>query len=219
MSKADLQELGEGMANKDVSYNLIANQWDQIRSSKPVDFCIEEFCSLLRPGSRILDVGCGTGRPIGKYLIEHGFDYCGIDSSIEMIKTARDYLPNAKLVCADYLHYKTKIKYDAIICFDSVWHLAYDQQYFIFPKAASLLKEDGLILLTAGIQKGSIKGEMFGCTFNYASMGLEDLITSSKANGFEILRLEKKYSHPTTGDRDLLLVLRYKTLQIEPGAK
>jgi 2-polyprenyl-3-methyl-5-hydroxy-6-metoxy-1,4-benzoquinol methylase len=36
--------------------------------------------------SAILDVGCGGGIPIAKYLVEKGFRVTGIDSSEKMIR-------------------------------------------------------------------------------------------------------------------------------------
>ena len=43
----------------------------------------------LRPGSRILDVGCGSGIPIDSYLTEKGHEVIGIDISPRQVELGR----------------------------------------------------------------------------------------------------------------------------------
>ena len=45
------------------SYNQIADQWAAARDNSPINTCIRTFCRLLPGNARILDIGCGTGRP------------------------------------------------------------------------------------------------------------------------------------------------------------
>ena len=156
--------------NRD-SYNEIAEDWDQVRSSRPIDFCIAEFCSSLSTKAKILDVGCGIGLPIGSYLVVKGFHYTGIDISSAMIRKAKSNLPTAKIKCIDFLEFNSEEKFDALIAFDSFWHIPYSHHELILKKAAELLNRDGLILFTYGINEGSIKGTMFHSEFSYASLG------------------------------------------------
>lgn len=37
-------------------------------------------------------------------------------------------LPNATFLVEDILNFKSKEKYDAVIAFDSIWHIAHDNQ-------------------------------------------------------------------------------------------
>lgn len=45
---------------------------------------LHHLATLLRPGERVLDAGCGTGRDVA-WLRERGFDARGVDASPEMI--------------------------------------------------------------------------------------------------------------------------------------
>jgi hypothetical protein len=74
-------------------YERYAAEWDKDRNTAPWnDRCwIERFASELPPGGTVLDLGCGPGEPIARYLVEaripcHGrrrvrFDDCDVPSA------------------------------------------------------------------------------------------------------------------------------------------
>lgn len=53
------------------------------------------LAETLPPGSRVLDVGCGTGLPTARQLVDAGHEVVGIDISPGMLKLARDNVPEA----------------------------------------------------------------------------------------------------------------------------
>lgn len=59
------------------------------------------FCAtLLEPGARVLDAGCGTGR-VAVRLSELGFDCVGVDVDGSMLAVARESAPSLSWVQAD----------------------------------------------------------------------------------------------------------------------
>jgi ubiquinone/menaquinone biosynthesis C-methylase UbiE len=50
---------------------------------------IEQFSKQFKKGSRILDIGCGSGRD-AKYFSDKGFEVVGIDLSEELIKICQE---------------------------------------------------------------------------------------------------------------------------------
>ena len=50
----------------------------------------DRFLALVRPGGRVLDLGCGSGRDL-KYFREQGFEAEGLDGSAELCKLAADH--------------------------------------------------------------------------------------------------------------------------------
>lgn len=59
------------------------SDWNLSDPLQDIDLFLEHI-----PGHRMLDVGCGWGRYVGRF-IEHGMEYIGIDHSEEMINAAR----------------------------------------------------------------------------------------------------------------------------------
>jgi cyclopropane fatty-acyl-phospholipid synthase-like methyltransferase len=62
---------------------------------------VEWLISQLPKGSRFVDIGCGTGRPVCEMLALAGHDVQGVDLTPNMIKAAKEQVPNAKFEVAD----------------------------------------------------------------------------------------------------------------------
>lgn len=71
------------------NYSDIAEYYDEARP-EPANTWIEWIGTLgvLRPGARVLDLGCGTGRFALKTQERHGCEMFGLDSSVEMLAKA-----------------------------------------------------------------------------------------------------------------------------------
>jgi ubiquinone/menaquinone biosynthesis C-methylase UbiE len=72
------------------SYDAISPQWDAVRLhlSQAEAQLFALVCQKLIPGSPVLDLGCGTGRPIAQFLIDHGLQVTGVDQSVNMLEWA-----------------------------------------------------------------------------------------------------------------------------------
>lgn len=83
------------------TYNRIAEDW--FKDHHEDTWWIEgtdKFVSLLKPGSLVLDVGCGTGVK-SQYLLDKGLKVIGIDFSEKMIEIAKREVPGATFHVAD----------------------------------------------------------------------------------------------------------------------
>jgi SAM-dependent methyltransferase len=54
---------------------------------------LDRFLALLPAKASILDLGCGSGEPIARYLIENGHDLAGVDSSPALIDICKTVFP------------------------------------------------------------------------------------------------------------------------------
>lgn len=189
------------------AYDKISVEWQSVRDTMPMNECIIAFCQMLPQKARILDAGCGTGKPVDSFLNGEGYQVIGIDLSENMIEKARALkLKNARFEKCDFLNYEDDTPFDAIIAFDSLWHIDLKNQHKIYKKAASLLKCGGLFIFTHGRTHDEREGKMFGQTFCYAALDAEEIKDNLKKNSFKILTFLENFSEPTTGTRDLLVI-------------
>jgi SAM-dependent methyltransferase len=82
------------------------------------------------PGTRMLHVGCGTGTAL-ELAARAGAEVAGLDASVDLLKTARDRLPDADLRVAD----AAELPYDRG-CFDQV--MAFDAIQYTEPPAVAV---------------------------------------------------------------------------------
>jgi SAM-dependent methyltransferase len=191
------------------AYNKIAKTWHDYRFNSKTNQIIIDFASYLKPNGNVLDVGCGTGYPIAHYLAKAGFLVTGIDISEEMIRLAQLLkLSHATFSVQDILSFHSPMKFDAIIAFDSLFHLELDNQLEALTIIANHMNKDGYFLMTHGKRHGTITGEMFGETFHYASLSASTYQSHLIDLGFSILTSIEDYQEATTGTRDYLLIAK-----------
>lgn len=98
---------------KDVFEDLNIEYENAYKNNPFKKACVRKAISLLKPGARVLDVGCGTGVPVAAMLAEAGLDVTGIDIAPKMIEIARAEVKGRFLV-ADCLEYEPEGSFDAV---------------------------------------------------------------------------------------------------------
>ena len=101
----------------------------------------------LKPGMKILDIGCGWGG-IAKYIAKkHNVHVTGITPSKKQFDYAKKHnkIKNTKFLLQDYRHHKGQ--YDRIICIEMMSHVGYKNHRAFMEILSKNLKKDGLILL------------------------------------------------------------------------
>lgn len=190
-----------------ISYDKISDAWQAYRENMPVNKCIVEFTKLIKPCGRVLDIGCGTGRPIAAYLAAEGFAVTGIDISHEMIKKAQNLKSaNAKFAVCDINNYSSDEKFDGVIAFDSLWHIPKSRQPDVYKKISSLMNKGAYLIFTHGRKNGDIDGTMFGERFYYSALSFDKVNAILSDTGLTIITSIENYKEQTTGERDLLIV-------------
>lgn len=108
----------------------------------------KEFCKSMPEGASILDLGCGTGIPITKKLVNLGFKVTALDLSGKMIKQVRKNVPGVKrYVKSSMTEMDFKNAYDGIVSSFSM--LCLDKYNFgiASKKIVDALKPEGYFLL------------------------------------------------------------------------
>jgi cyclopropane fatty-acyl-phospholipid synthase-like methyltransferase len=132
-------------------YNKIADEYLKHRNLFKNDKYLEILINLLPTGATILDIGCGAGIPVDKYLSEKGFKVIGIDISDRQIELATKNVPTGIFERKDMLKLKEKeYSVDAVISFYAIFHTPRKKHLDLFKKIKTFLPKGGIILVTMG---------------------------------------------------------------------
>ncbi|WP_049936458.1 class I SAM-dependent methyltransferase [Haloplanus natans] len=96
----------------------IDNEWDTTAYDDRHAFVFEHGRGVVdlldvRPGERVLDLGCGTEH-LTHEIADAGAEVVGLDSSKEMIETARETYPEVRFVRADAREFAFEEPFDAV---------------------------------------------------------------------------------------------------------
>ena len=107
---------------------------------------LDSVTAMLLPGSKILDVGCGTGKPVASTLAAAGIQVTGIDIAQNMISIAQKRVSGTFLK-ANMLHYEPSNGYDAVFMMFSHMQLSAADFRSVLHKYTGCLREGGLFVL------------------------------------------------------------------------
>ncbi len=98
------------------AWDNIARGYDE-RSGALKDFSdvFISFMGKLPEKGGVLDLGCGTGLPYDRHLVENGFKVVGVDLSEEMVKVATTNVPGAKFVQRSMSEITYRDEFDGVI--------------------------------------------------------------------------------------------------------
>ena len=171
------------------SYDAIATDWDAARQrlSTPERRLLKRFLAKLPVGGRVLDLGCGTGRPIAAYLLRHGLHIAGVDQSVALLEIAKKRFPEGDWRHLAIEKYAPKQTFDGIIAWDSLFHLPRGLHKRILIRLRKALTKGGPILLTlGGSAHPPFTDNMWSQPFFYDSLPPEQATALLQATGFEI---------------------------------
>ena len=107
---------------------------------------------LIRPHSKIIDVGCGIGE-LSKYL-DGSVDFYGVELSSKSVEIAKSLKRNVEQVDIVKSQEDFKSKYDYVTCFQVLEHIENIHQFF--GSIVSLCKKDGCMVLAVPDNDGFV---------------------------------------------------------------
>jgi SAM-dependent methyltransferase len=148
---------------------------------------LDRFTSLLPQGATILDVGCGSGEPIARHLIEQGLAVEGVDSSAALIALCRERFPDRLWHVADMRTFTAGNTFGGVLAWDSLFHLARDDQRGMFPVFRRLSTPGTVLMFTSGPSDGEAIGSYRGEPLYHASLATEEYEALLRTNGFRVV--------------------------------
>ena len=130
-------------------WDAIADSFIAARSSAGVEV-IRRWAAQLPPAASVIDVGCGTGDPVTRTLLDAGLQVSGIDASPRLADEFRRRFPACPVACeaAEDSRYFDRT-FDAGIAIGLVFLLAADTQETVLRRIASAVDPGGRILFSA----------------------------------------------------------------------
>ncbi|WP_026381229.1 class I SAM-dependent DNA methyltransferase [Afifella pfennigii] len=149
---------------------------------------LDRFLEALPASREVLDLGCGMGEPIARYLIDHGCRLTGLDSSPALLALARRRFPQAAWVEGDMRELALARRFAGLLAWDSFFFLTPDAQRDMFPRFAAHLEPGGMLLFTSGPEAGERIGAFEGEKLYHASLAPAEYRALIAANGLEVVR-------------------------------
>ncbi|WP_423603058.1 class I SAM-dependent DNA methyltransferase [Sphingomonas sp. MS122] len=141
------------------------------RRSFPERTWFDRFIRHIPAGGAVLDLGCGGGEPVARYLIDRGYHLTGVDIAPSMIKLARTRFARHRWIEGDMRRFGAESSaYDGIVAWSSLFHLDPEAQEKLIPRIAVWLKRGGVALFNTGPASGVAIGELEGEALFHASL-------------------------------------------------
>jgi len=156
-----------------------------------IDARYTTFYGLLPKGSCILEAGCGTGRLVKRFKA-HGFKVVGIDYSEEMVRKARELVPDVEFLKMDVTKLEFKDNtFEGVMSFGVIVHIDSNKIDKVFSETRRVLKPNGILFLatrSAAEQKRTVEeagegGEM--AVYYYTLKTIKERLEKC---GFEIIK-------------------------------
>lgn len=191
----------------DQFYNEIGIQYQKAYGNNPgLQEIIRRFLDLLPADARVLDCGCGTGKPVSDMVAASGRRVYGIDWSQTMVDLSRNQVQSGSFERISMLEYSPTDDFQGIVTMMSLFDLTREEITTMASKWFQWLQPSGVFLLgVLGAEDLQTPAEMYDsegqCATNipYTFMnhtGFMTLFTKQgwidlmKKAGFEILHTE-----------------------------
>ncbi len=141
-------DLFQNMLDKRMNYSCAywkdATTLDEAQENKLELICKKLY---LKPGMRVLDIGCGWGA-FGKYAAEkYGVEVLGITVSKEQVALGKELCKGLPVEFRLHDYREVNEKFDSIVSVGMIEHVGHKNYKEYFQIAERNLKEDGLFLL------------------------------------------------------------------------
>ncbi|HEY5833556.1 class I SAM-dependent DNA methyltransferase [Streptomyces sp.] len=136
------------------AFDAIGDRYDEAFPHKEGQLAAGTWLTAsLAPGSRVLDLGCGTGTPTARQLTDAGLRVTGVDLSSGMLARARENVPEAEFLRADIADLAdggplAAGGFDAAAAFFSLLMLPKAEIPFALGSIRDLLRPGGLLALS-----------------------------------------------------------------------
>lgn len=197
------------MVDKDAvidGYDDVATTYIEDRSlDRPERQALSALLDRLSADSRVLDAGCGGGKPILQELTSHSQQALGLDFSTAQLELAASNAPDAGLLRGDMTQLPlADSSLDGVLAYHSLIHIPAEQHQTVIDEFARILRPGGTLLVSEG--PGEWEGENpdwldTGAEMQWYIAGADTTRTQLETAGFQI-RTEYRTSETRSADEE-----------------
>ncbi len=182
--------LGLDRSGQAEAFDAIGDRYDEAFPHKEGQLASGAWLAASLPaGSRVLDVGCGTGLPTARQLVDAGHEVVGVDLSPGMLDLARANVPGAAFHLGDLaaLRDGSLGTFDGVAAFFSLLMLPRPEIPYALRMLHGLLRPGGLMALSmveADVDDYALP--FLGSTIRVSGYLRDDLRQVVRDAGFEI---------------------------------
>lgn len=175
-----------------LGYDRIGSRYREWSAAGPVRLqWVARLLEELRPGSMILDLGCGSAEPATRLLSER-HRVIGVDASFGQLSLARGAAPNAMLVQADMTRLALQNStVDAVASFYALGHVPSHLHAPLFASIARWLRPGGVLLTSTPVGAGDgIEPNWLGVDMFFGGIGEQATREAVSAAGLQLETFE-----------------------------
>ncbi|MER6912775.1 class I SAM-dependent methyltransferase [Streptomyces sp. NPDC000594] len=149
---------------------------------------LDRLLAGLPPGSRILDVGSGTGRPAAARLSGAGHTVLGVDASPVMVDLATRQVPGATFRHVDIRELPLEEgEFDAVCVYFSLLQMDRTEQAALLRRLALALRPGGyLAVATIPLDVEGLEVDFMGQPVRLTSFGAEEFTALIEESGLTV---------------------------------
>jgi ubiquinone/menaquinone biosynthesis C-methylase UbiE len=165
---------------------------------------LDRFLSItLAGGQKILDLGCGSGQPIARYLNANGCKVTGVDGAKSLIELAQEKFPEHTWITADMRDLPPLGKFHGLLAWHSLFHLRPEDQRPMFETFSRLCHPGAALMFTSGTTHGEAIGTFEGHPLYHGSLDTTEYHSLLQTHGFDVVGHVKE--DPTCGGSTIWL--------------
>ncbi|RZJ05707.1 MAG: class I SAM-dependent methyltransferase [Brevundimonas sp.] len=188
-------------------YSRRASDWDADRGRDLIEQAwLDRFLSHVPDAGSVLDLGCGSGEPIARYLIDQGRRVTGVDAAPPLIDLCRSRFPDQDWHVSDMRRLDLGRVFDGVLAWHSAFHLTPSDQRALFEVYAAHVRPGGVLMFTSGTQHGDTIGEWRGEPLYHGSLSLDAYRAGLATNGFDVI--DSLVGDPDCGGTNVWLARR-----------
>jgi 2-polyprenyl-3-methyl-5-hydroxy-6-metoxy-1,4-benzoquinol methylase len=195
----------------DSGYDQMAEQY--LATKDPEDplalEALEDLASLLPSEATVLDLGCGAGVPVTRWLADRGFAVTGVDVSAKQLELARTNVPGGTFLKAGMTEVVfAPESFEAVVAFHSIIHVPRTEHPTLLESIHRWLEPGGALLATmtvADYEGRDEDWEGWGAPMVWSHYGRNANVAMLREAGFEMRYAEPRTSSGTGDETETWL--------------